>query len=301
MPLGAGRVALEGFGRDPLLDVPQDHVPTVLGGREGTPVGAEGSGPERLFLAPRQRPHPSRGEVEQAKAPVGGRDRGGAPVGTEGVDLAVGVAADDAKRFRVDRVGRPVGGDQEAPVRAHERHRVGRLGGNADGLSERRAPAGVVPTQEEGVTVLRRGARPPRADVGDEQASSVRSVDDDAEVREPLAGACGMAAKRGRAAHPPSSRVENLQRPRCRGGLHGGRLGGEGERIALRIEGEGIGRSGRLMNADYLVSLGVEQGHGAASVADREGSPVGAQCERVEPLAARAEDADRRGAAKQRR
>ena len=223
MPLGAVRVALEGFGRDPLLDVPQDHAPTVLGGREGTPVGAEGSGHERLILAPRQRPHPSGGEVEQANAPVGGRDRGGAPVGTEGVDLAVGVAADNAKRFRVDRVGRPVvGGDQEAPVRAHDRHRVGRPRGNADGLSERRAPAGVVPTQEEGVTVLRRGARPPRADVGDDQASSVRSVDDDAEVREPLAGACGMAAERGRAAHPAGSRVENLQRPRCRGRLQRG-------------------------------------------------------------------------------
>ena len=63
-----------------------------------------------------------------------------------------------------------------------------------------------------------------------------------------------------------------------------------------------IGGSGRLMIADYLVGLGVEQGHGTVCVADREGSPVGAQCERVEHLlAAGAEDADRRGAAKQRR
>ena len=60
-------------------------------------------------------------------------------------------------------------------------------------------------------------------------------------------------------------------------------------------------RSGRLMIADYLVGLGVEQGHGTVCVADREGSPVGAQREREELLAARAEDADRRGAAKQRR
>src|SRR5215207_3070111 len=54
--------------------------------------------------------------------------------------------------------------------------------------------------------------------------------------------------------------------------------------------------------AIWKAGLGVEQGHGTACVADREGSPVGAQCEREERLlAARAEDADRRGAAKQRR
>ena len=63
-----------------------------------------------------------------------------------------------------------------------------------------------------------------------------------------------------------------------------------------------VGGSGRLMIADYLVGLGVEQGHGTVCVADREGFPVGAQCEREERLlAVGAEDADRRGAAKQRR
>ena len=109
--------------------------------------------------------------------------------------------------------------------------------------------------------------------------------------REPLAG-----GKRGRAAHPPGGRVENLQRSRCRGVLR------DGERVALRIEGDLEGGSGRLMIADYLVGIGVEQGHGTACVADREGSPVGAQREREDRLAAaRAEDADRRGAAKQRR
>jgi hypothetical protein len=34
------------------------------------------------------------------------------------------------------------------------------------------------------------------------------------------------------------------------------------------------------MLADYLVGIGVEQGHGTVCVADREGSPVGAQRER---------------------
>ncbi len=86
--------------------------------------------------------------------------------------------------------------------------------------------------------------------------------------------------KRGRAAHPPGSRVENLQRSRCRGVLR------DGERVALRIEGDDEGGSGRLMIADYLVGLGVEQGHGTVCVADREGFPVGAQCERVERLLA---------------
>ena len=43
-----------------------------------------------------------------------------------------------------------------------------------------------------------------------------------------------------------------------------------------------IGRSGRLMIADYLVGIGVEQGHGTVCVADREGFPVGAQREREE-------------------
>ena len=62
-----------------------------------------------------------------------------------------------------------------------------------------------------------------------------------------------------------------------------------------------IGRSGRLMLADYLVGIGVEQGHGTVCVAGREGFPVGAQRERGELLAGRGEDADRRGAAKQRR
>jgi hypothetical protein len=55
------------------------------------------------------------------------------------------------------------------------------------------------------------------------------------------------------------------------------------------------------MMADYLVASGVEQGHGAVCVAEREGSPVGAQREREDRLAVGAEDADRRGAAKQRR
>ena len=62
-----------------------------------------------------------------------------------------------------------------------------------------------------------------------------------------------------------------------------------------------VGRCGRLMLADYLVGIGVEQGHGTVCVADREGFPVGAQRERGELLAGRGEDADRRGAAKQRR
>ena len=127
--------------------------------------------------------------------------------------------------------------------------------------------------------------------VGDEQASSVRSVDDDAEGPEPLAG-----GKRGRAAHPPGGRVENLQRSsRCQGVLR------DGERVALRIEGDHVGGCGRLMLADYLVGIGVEQGHGTVCVAGREGFPVGAQRERRELLAGRGEDADRRGVAKQRR
>ena len=89
--------------------------------------------------------------------------------------------------------------------------------------------------------------------------------------------------KRGRAAHPPGSRVENLQRSSV-----AEESSATASESPCGSKAMTIGRSGRLMLADYLVGLGVEQGHGTVCVADREGFPVGAQRERGELLAVRA-------------
>ena len=57
-----------------------------------------------------------------------------------------------------------------------------------------------------------------------------------------------------------------------------------------------IDAQGRLMLADYLGGIGVEEGQGAVCVANREGPSVGAQREREDRLAAAGARRDARGA-----
>ena len=73
------------------------------------------------------------------------------------------------------------------------------------------------------------------------------------------------------------------------------------ERVAPRIEGEAPHARRRLVVADRFPGLGVEEGHGAVLVADRERGSVGAERPRRERIAVAVQDPDRRGAAQERR
>ena len=58
---------------------------------------------------------------------------------------------------------------------------------------------------------------------------------------------------------------------------HRARASGQRERVAPRIEGEAPDVRRRVMVADRLPRLGVEEGHGAGLVTDRERASVGAE------------------------
>ena len=72
----------------------------------------------RVVASAGQRPHPPGGEVEQANASVLAAERERGAVGADpGAESADRIAAHDAQRVGVDRVGRLVARDEQAPVR----------------------------------------------------------------------------------------------------------------------------------------------------------------------------------------